>query len=1078
MASALEAADEPEKVDTSLTRLLVQIEELEGRYADSESLLLKLTEKRQSIADNFEAKRVQLVEVRTRRANALVNAADRILVGIASKANRIDDPNGLRAYFASDLMVEKVKQIAENLRHLGDTVRQDDVLSRLKSIADDAMRQQRDRQELLSDGNRVITLGTHSFSVNQQVIELTTVVRNNRLHLHITGTQYFEPMESSELDNARDLWDAPYPSESAQVYRAESLAFALSQLEDSSEFNTWTEERRLEWIRDEMQKRFNDGYTRGVHDHDASLILNHYLSTKQSMGLLCVDPSVRARAIFAWQRLLPSNVRNRLDNRIDGLHIVDRMIPSPSINERLSTQIREALSIYADEFSDGNWEFQASNFILQSLGKNHRSIPVSAESVNLSQELKAQLTKQEIATLQKHLTVPVAVPPKKANGSTTSIANEETLEKDRRLNAMEAWHLALRLVRGKLEQRKESQASQTADLEIVEEVALHFVLDSMENLDTEYMTKRKKVESQTPSIGNDVIHGLVGDHPRIDGGQMLFDFYDFQRRLQHHETHVVPRWLALQKGKQLHAQLADKKLRTHELKARVLTSFVRNQLIDTVYLPRIGDNLAKQLGALGENKRTDRMGLLLLISPPGYGKTTLMEYIANRLGLVFVKINGPALGKSVTSLDPSEATNASAREEVERINLALEMGDNVMLYLDDIQHCNVELLQKFIPLCDATRRIEGVWRGTPRNYDLRGRKFVVVMAGNPYTEVGERFQIPDMLANRADVYNLGEIIGDSREAFEMSYLENCLTSNPTLQPLSRATSHDQRALIHAAERQTMEGIDLEGNLSSDSVQEMVSVLGKLIRIRDSVLRMNREYIQSAAQADDYRTEPPFKLQGSYRNMNRIAEKVVPVMNDEEITRLIISSYEQDAQTLSRDGESNLLKFKELMGILSSEEQKRWSDIKHTFSEKNRLKGLSGDESTAQVLSGILGIRQGLDSIGSNLRDAAVAIGQSQSHMTSPDEVEQKVIVQHSVPRVMVELIRSQFQLLYEGLRPILEEIASQKGKDDRLLRAIEDCIKRYKEMEEKAEQGRDEDVPPQSTPPAIDGHLDTRSIMD
>jgi hypothetical protein len=276
----------------------------------------------------------------------------------------------------------------------------------------------------------------------------------------------------------------------------------------------------------------------------------------------------------------------------------------------------------------------------------------------------------------------------------------------------------------------------------------------------------------------------------------------------------------------------------------------------------------------------------------------------------------------------------------------------------------------------------------------------------------------------------------------------------------------------------MEGIDLEGNLSSDSVQEMVSVLGKLIRIRDSVLRMNREYIQSAAQADDYRTEPPFKLQGSYRNMNRIAEKVVPVMNDEEITRLIISSYEQDAQTLSRDGESNLLKFKELMGILSSEEQKRWSDIKHTFSEKNRLKGLSGDESTAQVLSGILGIRQGLDSIGSNLRDAAVAIGQSQSHMTSPDEVEQKVIVQHSVPRVMVELIRSQFQLLYEGLRPILEEIASQKGKDDRLLRAIEDCIKRYKEMEEKAEQGRDEDVPPQSTPPAIDGHLDTRSIMD
>ena len=88
----------------------------------------------------------------------------------------------------------------------------------------------------------------------------------------------------------------------------------------------------------------------------------------------------------------------------------------------------------------------------------------------------------------------------------------------------------------------------------------------------------------------------------------------------------------------------------------MLTSFVRNQLIDEVYLPLIGDNLAKQIGAAGDQKRTDLMGLLLLISPPGYGKTTLMEYIANRLGIVFVKINGPALGHDVTSLDPGGST--------------------------------------------------------------------------------------------------------------------------------------------------------------------------------------------------------------------------------------------------------------------------------------------------------------------------------------------------------------------------------------------------------------------------------------
>ncbi|PJI52099.1 hypothetical protein CTI14_48295, partial [Methylobacterium radiotolerans] len=53
-----------------------------------------------------------------------------------------------------------------------------------------------------------------------------------------------------------------------------------------------------------------------------------------------------------------------------------------------------------------------------------------------------------------------------------------------------------------------------------------------------------------------------------------------------------------------------------------------------------------------------------------------------------------------------------------------------------------------ISLTDATRRIEGVWQGRTNTYDLRGKKFVVVMAGNPYTESGDVFRIPDMLANR------------------------------------------------------------------------------------------------------------------------------------------------------------------------------------------------------------------------------------------------------------------------------------------------------------------------------------------
>jgi hypothetical protein len=116
----------------------------------------------------------------------------------------------------------------------------------------------------------------------------------------------------------------------------------------------------------------------------------------------------------------------------------------------------------------------------------------------------------------------------------------------------------------------------------------------------------------------------------------------------------------------------------------------------------------------------------------------------------------------------------------------------------------------------------------------------------------------------------------------------------------------------------------------EELSEVIAAMKKLIRVRDVILKVNREYIRSAVQSDQYRTEPPFQLQGSYRNMNRIAEKVVPIMNDQELQTLILSNYENDAQTLTSNTESNLLKFKELMGILTGEESRRWASIKHTF----------------------------------------------------------------------------------------------------------------------------------------------------
>ena len=455
---------------------------------------------------------------------------------------------------------------------------------------------------------------------------------------------------------------------------------------------------------------------------------------------------------------------------------------------------------------------------------------------------------------------------------------------------------------------------------------------------------------------------MLGNHSKVRDGALELHYVRFMRQLRGYEQETVPKF---ERCQALKKQLLDRKredLRLEEFQPRVLTSFVRNRLIDSVYLPLIGSNLAKQIGAAGQAKRTDLMGMLLLISPPGYGKTTLMEYLASRLGIVFVKINGPAIGDKTLSLDPAEAPNAAAREEVEKLNLALEMGDNVMIYLDDIQHCSPELLQKFISLCDAQRKIEGVYRGKSRTYDLRGRKVAVVMAGNPYTESGDKFQIPDMLANRADTYNLGDIIGNNADAFKLSYLENAMTSNPVLSTVANRSAKDVYSIVRLAQNATREGLEFEANYSAEELNQLVGVMQKLIRVRDVILKVNAEYIRSAAQAEAYRTEPPFKLQGSYRNMNRLAEKILPIMNDGEVDDLIQQHYKDEAQTLTKGTEANLLKFKELTGTLSPAEAQRWSDIKRTFKKNLLLRTGDGQDPVGLVVGQLSAFNEGLESI--------------------------------------------------------------------------------------------------------------------
>lgn len=1057
----LDVCDAPDKCDGYLTRVMIQLEELEGRFAEFDEFIVQLAQRREEIYNAFETRKVQLVEARNRRAETLSTSAGRILQGIHTKASTFKTVEEILAYFASDLMVEKVRGIVDQLRALDDAVRVEEIQSRLKTTREEVIRQLKDRQELFDDGGETIRLGKHKFAVNNQPLDLTTVIREGQLCLHLTGTQFFEPLHDHDLVVAKDLWQQELISENANVYRAEYLATDLFATLMRTPPGTRPTTIDAAWVQRQIGNRFSEGYAKGVHDHDAAMILSSLVKIDGQLGLLKHPPSVRAAASLWWQRLLPKSQRNALIHWIGGFAHLAKAFPGARPAQDFRNRIAELAADPAvspegwlDHFP-GVTGAAIAGYLFEMLISSHATLAYSGAAMTLYDAFCSSINQTDRKTW--------VTDAMKANDP----------------RPLEAYVLARNWAEAFIESRPAIADSIDPAVGYRDELALLIKQGGMVD------------GHRLDGIAAEQLTGLTGSHARITSGSMVVHFHELNERLATYRDHVVTRFVKFGEAKHRVLEAARRDMRLDEFKPKVLTSFVRNRLIDEVYLPMIGDNLAKQMGTSGEGKRTDRMGLLLLISPPGYGKTTLMEYVANRLGVVFMKINGPAIGHGVTSLDPAEAPNAAAREEVERLNLALEMGDNMMLYLDDIQHTNPELLQKFISLCDATRKIEGVRNGKTRTFDLRGRRVAVVMAGNPYTESGERFQIPDMLSNRADVYNLGEIIGGAADAFEMSYLENCLTSNEYLAPLASGNPDDARSLIRAAQRDSLEGVDLKGNYSADVIRSMFEVLRKLIRVRDVVLKVNRAYIRSAAQADAYRTEPSFKLQGSYRNMNRMAEKVVPVMNDAELGNVIFGAYEQDAQTLTTDNEANLLKLKELLGTLSTVEKERWDAIKYAFVENVRMSGISTEDQSGQVLRQLASMRDGLESIRQVIARAIAVQGEStdtkmdqrvdllrQSVLGASDRLatilesttnelqtisrqqaasppDQKVVVKHSVPRVMLDLIKGQFHLMQEWMRPVLENSSLQGRELSQLNARIQSLMTTYEQMRAELESATD-----------------------
>ncbi|SDJ56461.1 DNA repair ATPase [Streptomyces indicus] len=895
VTGALAAATTPDACDDQLGGLLAQLEGLESRFAEHEDLLAELDGRREEIHEAFTARKQGLQDARARRAQHLADSASRVLATLTRRAARLDSADAVATYFASDPMVAKVRRTAAELRELGDQARSEELAGRLKSARQEAVRSLRDRTELFADGGATVRLGRHRFAVHRQPPELTLVPHGDGLAFALTGTDYRAPITDPEVTTGSPYGERQLPSESASVYRAEHLAARLLAAHGAEALGEALAAGQLALlVRRAAEAAYDEGYERGVHDHDATAILTALLRLLDGAGRLRHTPRARAAAALYWAHDIAEDERAALSRRAVSLaRARDTFGPSP------------AVAAFEAELAAATGSAAAAAYLFEELTCAPAGFARSATARTLLDKFRRAVGGSAYADDLSALTGPAE-----------------------RRQLVEGWLHAYAAASG--------EDLDAGDL--AEAVAVELCPDL-----TWY-----EAEGRTTAV----VTGLLGTHPRITRGVLALRLDEFLARTGEFAAVQVPGFRAYQKrrGALLAAERARLDVDAH--RPRVMTTFVRNRLVDEVFLPLIGDSLARQIGAAGDAKRTDSSGLLLLVSPPGYGKTTLMEYVADRLGMLLVKVDGPALGSTVTSLDPAEARDAAARRELEKIAFALAAGTNTLLYLDDIQHLAPELLQKFIPLCDATRTLNG--------HDLRGKRFAVCMAGNPYTESGSRFRIPDMLANRADVWNLGDVLTGKEEAFALSFVENALTSHPLLAPLAGHSRADLDLLVRLASGDSAARRDrLEHPWVPAELDAVLAVLGHLLTARATVLAVNAAYIASAAQDDATRTEPPFRLQGSYRDMNKIAARISPVMNEAELAAVVEDHYRAEAQTLTTGAEANLLKLAELRGTLTPGQAARWAEIKAAHVRRHTLGGADEDPAVRAVAAlGLLADRLG------------------------------------------------------------------------------------------------------------------------
>ncbi|MCF6193146.1 MAG: DNA repair ATPase [Kangiellaceae bacterium] len=407
--NAIGLAITPVKCEEQVSRLLVQLEELEGEFSDFDEFVADVISKREEIFETFEAHKQSLVEQRQRKAQSLSTAGGRILQSVQRRIRRFTVQDELNTFFAADGLVSKIKEIIEKLHGYDDSVKAEDLDSQLKAAKQEAIRSLRDKNDLFESDGKVIKLGPrHKFAVNKQALDLTILPKDQELYIRLTGTDYFERLNDPHLSGLSDYWSMSISSENEQLYRSEYLAFNILQAAENGTDNLSSTlltssisnmKKLTKLVSNFASPRFREGYEKGIHDQDAALILKPLVAVYQSAGVFRFSPESRGLACIYWANVQDEQQQKLWHQRAKTAAQMMSVFTDRQAKEILGEEIEVDLT---DFVKDNQMSFDelviqnASDYLVEELSQNKVSFSTSKYARELCNSFKTHLNTNSI----------------------------------------------------------------------------------------------------------------------------------------------------------------------------------------------------------------------------------------------------------------------------------------------------------------------------------------------------------------------------------------------------------------------------------------------------------------------------------------------------------------------------------------------------------------------------------------------------------------------------------------------------------------------------------------------------------